>query len=560
MVMVDFEAARRDPVAFAELVGRNLTDRQAEAIRAPVLGEGPQTVAICAPRQSGKSRTLAVAAAWAAIRSRDVRVLIVSAAEDAAKRLLAEVREALTCPVLAGSVVEETTALVKLTNGSEVRSVSASERAVRGWSADLLILDEAALLDDGLIQGAALPTVAATGGRVLMASSAGPARGHFYNVVMAAEAGSRSVRAIRWKLADAPWISASTVAMMRESMSDLRARAELDGEFAGGGDLLLGDLVNRAVADVRVPGLAGLAKGAARVWAGVDWAASAGGDHSAMVALARAPEAGERRFIVAAAHAWPSGHPLVGDDGVIGEIANGGVPLARVTAERNGLGEACAQELYRRLHERPVLRSGYRDAVLERRQWKDVDGEDDWGAVDAQEARHPASVSTAFYPVYTSQEMKAVTFSALRLLIERGALIIPASFSELIRELTLLRVELTASGGERIEASAGHDDLAHALAFALAPVKARDGRWRVGLSALADPAAEVPPVRAMEREGVELTRTGGGVELPRVPVLQSMDGGELTDPKAGSRERSPAAALADRVQAAVDQHHERTFR
>jgi hypothetical protein len=556
---VDFDAARSDPLAFADLIGVELTEQQAEAIRAPVMGDGPQTVAICAPRQSGKSRTLAVAAAWAAIRSRDVRVLIVSAAEDAAKRLLAEVREALTCPVLAGSVVEETTALVKLTNGSEVRSVSASERAVRGWTADLLILDEAALLDDGLIQGAALPTVAATGGRVLMASSAGPARGHFYNAVTAAEAGSRSVRAIRWTLADAPWISASTVAMMRESMSDLRARAELDGEFAGGGDLLLGDLVNRAVADVRVPGLPGLAKGAARVWAGVDWAASAGGDHSAMVALARAPEAGERRFIVAAAHQWPSGYPLVGDDGVIGEIANGGVPLARVTAERNGLGEACAQELYRRLRERPVLRPGYRDAVLERRQWHDLDG-DDWGAVDADEVRHPATVSTAFYPVYTSQEMKAVTFSALRLLIERGALIIPASFSELIRELTLLRVELTAGGGERIEASQGHDDLSMALTFALAPVKARDGRWRVGLSALADPAAEVPPVRVMEREGVELVRTGGGVELPRVPVLQSIDGGELTDPDAGSRERKPGDALAERVKAAVNDHYERTFR
>jgi hypothetical protein len=555
----DFDAARAGPLAFAEMIGVELTDQQAEAIRAPVLGEGPQTVAICAPRQSGKSRTLAIAAAWAAMRSRDVRVLIVSAAEDAAKRLLAEVREALTCPVLAGSVIEETTALVKLSNGSEVRSVSASERAVRGWSADLLILDEAALLNDGLIQGAALPTVAATGGRVLMASSAGPARGHFYNVVMAAEAGSRSVRAIRWQLADAPWISASTVAMMRESMSDLRARAELDGEFAGGGDLLLGDLVSRAVADVRVPGLPGLAKGAARVWAGVDWAASAGGDHSAMVALARAPEAGERRFIVAAAHQWPSGYPLVGDDGVIGEIANGGVPLARVTAERNGLGEACVQELYRRLHERPVLRPGYRESIVESHLWHEVGG-GDWTSGEAEQVRHPATVSTAFYPVYTSQEMKAATFSALRLLIERGALIIPATFSELIRELTLLRVELTAGGGERIEASAGHDDLAHAMAFALAPVKARDGRWRVGLSSLADPAADVPPVHLAKREGVELVRTGGGVELPRVPVLQSIDGGELTGPESDERDQTPAADLSERVRAAINNHHERTYK
>jgi hypothetical protein len=156
--------------------------------------------------------------------------------------------------------------------------------------------------------------------------------------------------------------------------------------------------------------------------------------------------------------------------------------------------------------------------------------------------------------------MKAATFSALRLLIERGALIIPATFSELIRELTLLRVELTAGGGERIEASAGHDDLAHAMAFALAPVKARDGRWRVGLSSLADPAADVPPVHLAKREGVELVRTGGGVELPRVPVLQSIDGGELTGPESDERDQTPAADLSERVRAAINHHHERTYK
>jgi hypothetical protein len=485
--------------------------------------------------------------------------LVISAAEDAAKRLLADVRAILTAPALAASVVEETTALVKLTNGSEVRSVSASERAVRGWAADLLILDEAALLDDSLIQGAALPTVAATGGRVLMASSAGPARGTFYDVVTAGEQRrSRNVRTVRWSLKDAPWIAASTVAAMRESMSALRASAELDGVFAGGGDLLLGDLVSRAVADVRVPGLPGLARGDARVWGGVDWAASAGGDHSAVVAIGRAPEAGAHRFIVAAAHQWPSGHPLVGDASVIGDLTNGGVPFGRITAERNGLGEACCQELHRRLQELPTMTDGWRERLGEPHRWREARA-DAYGSGTNFPQRHPARASTAFYPVYTSQEMKAATFSALRLMIERGSLVIPACYSELIRELTLLRVELTAGGGERIEASTGHDDLAHALAFALQPVKHRDGRWSIGLASLADPAAKEPELLTPERESVELVTTGAGLQLPAVPIVQSIDGEELTDPDAWRRNTTPADALRERVQVAINEHHERTY-
>jgi hypothetical protein len=522
-MVADLAAARDDVTAFADLAGVPLSDAQADAIRRPVLGDGPAITAILAPRQTGKSQTLALAAAWSAVRGRESRVLVVSAAEDAAKRLLAEVRRMLTGSALAGSVVEETTSLVKLTNGSEVRSVSASERAVRGWTADLLILDEAALLDDALVQGAALPTVAATGGRVLMASSAGPARGTFYDTVTAGDAGARHVRTVRWSLDDAPWIAASTVAAMRESMSELRAKAELDGVFAGGGDLLLGELVGQAVADVRPPGLEGLAGGRARVWAGVDWAASAGGDHSALVALARVPEAGPHRLMVAGLRQWPSGYPLVGERSVIGEIVGGGVPFAVVTAERNGLGEACCQELARRLAEVPVVRGGDPPGA-----WRDVLGGEPDPAVQVF-TRHPALSGPGFRAVYTSQEMKAAVFSALRLMVERGALVIPACYTELIRELRLLRVELTAGGGERIEAMTGHDDLAHALAFALQPRKRRDGRWYVGAARATDPAADPVPARVLGRD-VELVSTGGGVELPREPAVQSVDGAEVLVP------------------------------
>ena len=81
----------------------------------------------------------------------------------------------------------------------------------------------------------------------------------------------------------------------------------------------------------------------------------------------------------------------------------------------------------------------------------------------------------------------------------------------------------------RIEAMTGHDDLAHALAFALQPRKRSDGRWYVGAARATDPAADPVPARVLGRD-VELVSTGGGVELPREPAVQSVDGAEVLAP------------------------------
>ena len=83
-------------------------------------------------------------------------------------------------------------------------------------------------------------------------------------------------------------------------------------------------------------------------------------------------------------------------------------------------------------------------------------------------------------------------YSAARILIDREALLIPRAAEDLIRELLLLRVSLTPSGTDRIEAAgSGHDDLADALTLALGPYQ-RDGRWRCRLADLADRRAPAP--------------------------------------------------------------------
>ena len=536
--MGELEAARRDLRACAALVGRPLTDWQARALELEA-----RTTVVVAPRQSGKSRSLSVLALWRAFREREHRVLVVSAGEEAARRLLAEVRRiAVDSPLLAGSVVDDHAALIRLSNGAEVRSVPASARQIRGWTVDTLLIDEAALVPDELVLDAALPTTAARlDARVVLASSATTAAGAFYDFAIRGEAGSEHIRTFRWALGDAEWIAPSVIEAARESMSDVRFAAEYLGQFASGADALFSRAaLDRVTADYLPDGLERMV-GPARVLGGVDWGATV--DRSALVATGRIAGA-ERRYGVRCVKRWPAGAPLAG---VIEDIASSPAHFDSVAMETNGLGMPCAQALTERLRRRPLEAGGGTRGGSVVVDAHDLDRWMERQAYARRAGRHPP---TRKVPIHTTADLKAATYSALRLLIDEGRLVLPAAEAELIRELLLLRVDLTPGGVERIEASAGHDDLADALMLAAVPYRDRAGRWRSTLGDLADPRRPLPgPALApgVDLRSQEATVTAGGLEVPRRPVWQSVRGAEVTVPaglELTARPRDPRLASA----------------
>lgn len=486
----DFDLARRNVLAFAGLAGWSMTKWQARALTLKT-----RVTVIVAPRQSGKSKSLAVKAAQWAFRKPGQQVLIISAGEDAARRLLADVKRLIAdAPVLAGSVIDEMAGLVTLSNGSTIRSVPASERQVRGWTIDLLLIDEAALVSDDLLLGAAMPTTAARpNARIVLASSASVASGAFYDHVRMAEAGSEHVTLHRWALTECEWISPSVIEAARASMSELRFRAEYEGQFASRADALFTrESLEAASRPYRPERLADL-RGPARVTAGVDWGASV--DRSAICAIGRIAETGT--YAVRCAHRWPAGHPL---HLVIADIASSPAHFDTLAMETNGLGMPCAQELSRLIEARPRAEGGGRA-----RRMVILDALDfEYGETrkrirreairrSIQEAQTRPFVSRRLR-VHTTADNKAATYSALRLLIDRQQLLLPESSEDLLRELLMLRVDLTPGGSERIEASTGHDDLADALMLALCPYRDKKGRWITYIGQLAQHAdPDTPP-------------------------------------------------------------------
>ena len=101
--MADLRRLLHDLAAFGAAIEQPLTEWQSAALTL-----AHRTTAIVAPRQTGKSPALSVLALWWAYPYRGHRVLIVSAAEDASRRLLAVAAALATrSPLLSASVVDE---------------------------------------------------------------------------------------------------------------------------------------------------------------------------------------------------------------------------------------------------------------------------------------------------------------------------------------------------------------------------------------------------------------------------------------------------------------------
>jgi hypothetical protein len=521
--MADLQAMHDELAVFAAEVGCPLEDWQARS-----LALRKRTTGVVAPRQSGKSRGLSVLALKRAYSEPGHRVLVVSAGEEASRRLLSEVRRiAQGSPLLRGSVVDEMAGLLTLSNGSEVRSVPASERQIRGWSVDTLLVDEAALVSDDLLLGAAYPTTAARPeARIVLASSATTAGGSFYDTVKLAEAGSEHVDAFRWSLTDCPWISPSAIAAARESMSELRFAAEYEGVFAGSSDSMFPrHVLERCTVDYLPDSLAGCA-GPARVLGGVDWGLTT--DRSAIVCIGRLAVAdGRRVFGVRVAHRWPEAHLL---HHVVADIAASPAHYDKLSAEANGIGGPCCQQLFQAILTRPYGAGG--GSVPQR--WVVVE-ERGWDPAEEQPRRVSRKPSAGFVteklPVHTTAALKAATYSSMRMLFDRGALVIPASAEDLTRELLMLRLDLTATG-ERIEAASGaHDDLPDATMLALTPYRRRQGDWQTLLANLANPASVLPePVIPEALWAQDHVPGPDSMQVPRRPAWVSLKGSEVSLP------------------------------
>ncbi|MDN5919511.1 MAG: terminase family protein [Pseudonocardia sp.] len=459
-----------DVGVFAEKVlGRPAWDHQAELLRSPA-----RYRALCAGRQSGKSSTLAVAALHTAATRRDTLTLLVSAGEEASKRLLADCAAlASGSPLLRGSVLDEWKSALTLSNGSRILSVPASQRQIRGWPVDLLIVDEAGFIDGDIWRSAEPAIIARPGSRVILSSSPWGGVDHFFRQLWARgmDQPDEHVASWHWPSTVSPLVDEALLAQIQgREPADYFAReylAEWPDEF---GAYFTEAEIMAGVVDYELTDPASIAPARRRLWpavGGVDWGMAVDANALVLASVLDPADVDDHRWRVFLP--WLEAHYRMPYAEFIDRVVevSGGFWLRAVAAETNGVGAFPTDELEQRVHR----------------------------------ARTRARVA----PVWTNARRKQSGFGKIKTLLQSDRLILPRH-PELLKQLRALQFEQQAGGGLRIAVpeSAGHDDLAMALLQALSCVETRAVRdgWD-------DPHAH--------RFDGETVTTPAGVRIPRRP-------------------------------------------
>jgi hypothetical protein len=168
----------------------------------------------------GKSTVTSVLALHAALFKPNATVLIVSPSERQSNELFSKVTafyRTLGRPVEAR---QENVHMLSLENGSRIISLPASEGGIRGYTVDLLLIDEAAYVPDALFQSVS-PMLAVSGGRLVAMSTPAGRRGWWYSATLTD----------RWELhtitaEQCPRISAQFLAEERDRLGDAAFQAE----------------------------------------------------------------------------------------------------------------------------------------------------------------------------------------------------------------------------------------------------------------------------------------------------------------------------------------------
>jgi hypothetical protein len=165
-----------DPAALFEMVIGTPDEWQAQALRSP----RKRQLYLCS-RQSGKSSVAAIKALQVALHRDGAVVLLVSPSLPQSQEIFRKCLVAYHHLGRPKGVARESALRLELGNGSRIISLPGSENTNVAYSADLVVIDEAARTP-GVLFESMMPTVAVTGGGVVALSSPKGARGWFHRL------------------------------------------------------------------------------------------------------------------------------------------------------------------------------------------------------------------------------------------------------------------------------------------------------------------------------------------------------------------------------------------
>ena len=235
-----------DPALLMSRCGLDPDQWQADLLRSQ-----PHRALLLCCRQSGKSTTTAVLGLHRALFHPGSLVLLLSASQDQSSELLRRVRTLYEAAKVGVESVGDSKRILELANGSRVLSLPASPDGVRGYSADLVVADEASFLDLPLYQ-AILPTLAATNGDLCALTTPKGRTGFFFTEWTD---GADDWHRVKVTADDCPRIAADFLEGQRRMLGERAYQMEYECEFQDTTSAAFRtNAIDSAFADVDAPG------------------------------------------------------------------------------------------------------------------------------------------------------------------------------------------------------------------------------------------------------------------------------------------------------------------
>ena len=194
-----------------------------------MLEDPSKNIIVCAARRVGKSLVMANKALWFAFCHPGSSVLIVASTQRQSMLMFDKLLDCISkSELLQESVVRKTRTLLTFTNGSRIVALPCGRngRTLRGESADLIIVDEAAFVPEDVILSVMMPMLATTDGTMIMMSTPYD-RGHFFYKAFNMPLWSK----YRFKTADNPLVKKEWLEQQREMLGERRFKQEYLAEF-----------------------------------------------------------------------------------------------------------------------------------------------------------------------------------------------------------------------------------------------------------------------------------------------------------------------------------------
>jgi len=186
------------------------------------------------PRQSGKSSTVAVLCLYKALTTKEFSIIIVAPTQSQSSELYAKIRKlAESSEYVRGYIKSATQTEITLKNHSRILALPTGPEGVtiRGYTADLIIIEEAGYIKDSIVNEVIIPMIAAKPHGQIIKIGTPKGKNHFYLSCYGKETNYKLFH-ITWRdVVKEGQYSKEFINEQRSNLSNIEFQTEYEAQF-----------------------------------------------------------------------------------------------------------------------------------------------------------------------------------------------------------------------------------------------------------------------------------------------------------------------------------------